>query len=166
MTFLNNSVNAASGWNKQNIYLSIYLSTALHYYGDWYPWQSFSSNFTVMSRAVTEQIVTQSRRLVTWDQALIFFFASLLLWLLPKADYRDKERGHDRRLPAGSVGTKMHQEDPRRWNSFSLGLHRAQNFGSCGCQVEKEVKMAGDNHKNAIWALRLSQLATSQRGRS
>ena len=50
----------------------------------------------------------------------------------------------------------MHQEDPRRWNNFSLGLLEAQNFGSCGCQVEKEVKVQGDNHKNAICALLLS----------
>ena len=30
MTFPNNSVIAASGWNKQNIYLSIYLSWVLY----------------------------------------------------------------------------------------------------------------------------------------
>ena len=37
----------------------------------------------------------------------------MLLWLLPKADYRDKERGHDRRLPAGSAQRfKMAKSDP------------------------------------------------------
>ena len=36
MTFPNNSVIAASGWNKQNIYLSIYLLAKYHLknYGD------------------------------------------------------------------------------------------------------------------------------------
>ena len=28
----------------------------------------------------------------------VTFLASLHLWLLPKADYRDKGRGHDRKL--------------------------------------------------------------------
>ena len=51
------------------------------------------------------------------------FLASLLLWLLPKADYRDKEGGHDRRLPAGSVQRfKMAKIDPV--SPYYPGFHR------------------------------------------
>ena len=35
--------------------------------------------------------------------------------------------------------------------------------GPCGAQVEKELKMTGDNNKNATWTLLLSLLALIER---
>ena len=45
-----------------------------------------------------------------------------------------------------------YQEDPRRRNNFSLGLH-AEISVHVVPQVESELKMAGDKNKNTIWTL-------------
>ena len=58
-------------------------------------------------------------------------------------------------------GRFEHQEDPRRRNNFTLGL-RAEISVRVMPQkrrLEKELKLAGDKNKNAIWALLLSLLA-------
>ena len=62
------------------------------------------SSVSTTFRFLLEEIGTSLFPL-TWDQAFFFFFlcffASLLLWLereKQKTDYRDKGRGHDRRL--------------------------------------------------------------------
>ena len=46
------------------------------------------------------------------------------------------------------------EHDPRKRKNFSLGLHHVtcRNFGPSSDQAEKELKMLGDNNKNAIWA--------------
>ena len=44
--------------------------------------------------------------------------------------------------------------------TFSLITRR--NFGPCGAQEYKGLKMAGDNNKNAIWALLLSVIGVKK----
>ena len=36
----------------------------------------------------------------------------------------------------------------------------SRNFGPCGAKVEKELKMAGDKNKTAIWVLLLSDFTS------
>lgn len=54
-------------------------------------------------------------------------------------------------------GRSYHQEDPKRQNNFLFCLHA--EIGLCGYQGEKELKVASNNTKQAIWALLLSLLA-------
>lgn len=54
------------------------------------------------------------------------------------------------------------QEDPRGRENFTLGLHAETSVHVVPKKrrLEKELKMAGDNNKNAIWVLML-RLITS-----
>ena len=55
-------------------------------------------------------------------------------------------------------------EGGRSWKAEKLFVGFAcRIFGPCGAQVEKELKMTGDNNKNAIWTLLLSLLALIER---
>ena len=58
-------------------------------------------------------------------------------------------------------GRSFFQVDPKRRNNFRLGLHAEISVRIVPKQrrFEKELKMAGDENKNAIWALLLSLLA-------
>ena len=50
------------------------------------------------------------------------------------------------------------EEDPRRWNNFTLGLHAeiSAHELSKKRRLEKGLKMADNKIKNAIWVLLLS----------
>ena len=52
------------------------------------------------------------------------------------------------------------EEDPRERNNFTLGLHAeiSARVVPKKRRLEMELKMAGDNNKNAIWLLMLSLL--------
>ena len=53
------------------------------------------------------------------------------------------------------------KDDPRRWNNFTLGLDAEISARELSKKrsLEKELKMADDKIKNAIWVLLLSLLA-------
>ena len=59
-------------------------------------------------------------------------------------------------------GTSKDQEDPRGRKNFTLGLHAEMSVHVVPKKrrFEKELKMAEDNDKNAIWVLML-RLITS-----
>ena len=71
-------------------------------------WVLFVSSYTTAIDSITACL--------TWDQALLFFFASLASFLT-KADYREKGRGHDRSL---RLFWLMHQRNARSQESFNL----------------------------------------------
>ena len=53
------------------------------------------------------------------------------------------------------------EEDPStrkilKYGEKTFSLITCRNFGPCGAQKDKGLKMTGDNNKNAIWALLLS----------
>ena len=58
-------------------------------------------------------------------------------------------------------GRAQYQEDPRRWNNFTLGLHAEilVRMVPKYRMFEKELKMASDKNKHKIWALLLYLMA-------
>ena len=60
-------------------------------------------------------------------------------------------------------GRHYFQEDPKRRNNFTLGLHAGISVRVVPKyrRFEKDIKMAGDKNKHTIWALLLSLLALS-----
>ena len=56
------------------------------------------------------------------------------------------------------ISNSGREEDPStrkilKYGEITFSLITCRNFGPCGAQEYKGLKMAGDNNKNAIWAL-------------
>ena len=89
---------------------------------------------------------------VTWDQALFFFF--LLLWLDREkiTDYRDKGRGHDRRLARKEIGdvcTQAREKTPMFSQLYFLNFY----LQLCTRHHKRAFLKASKNMNSCRWFL-------------